>query len=269
MISNVIEKLGRAIFETPFGASRISKDAPELAEIRLAVLDAVKSKSHRAGGKSVFPFNLIRIHLRGVPEAQSPVFQGDFLAKYFSEEIKSGLARASYRFPEDFELEIHSTPKLPEPGEEWLWVETAAQETRERQVSAQTRKPARLVVMQGAANQSEIGVTKARTNIGRTMDVYRVDGPSRRNDLAFTENNEINRTVSREHAHILYSKKTGEYRLFNDRWRKAGNKSDPGCGVWIIRDGISQAVHHNTRGTALKAGDEIHLGRAVIRFQLR
>ena len=81
--------------------------------------------------------------------------------------------------------------------------------------------------------------------------------------------NEINRTVSREHAHILFSKKTGEYRLFNDRWRKAGNKSDNGCGVWIIRDGISQPVHHNTRGTALKSGDEIHLGRAVIRFQLR
>jgi len=266
-ISNVIEKLGRAIFETPFGGSRISKDAPELAEIRLAVLDAVKSKSHRAGGKSVFPYNLIRIHLRGVPEEQSPVFQGEFLSKYFSEEIKSGLTRASYRFPEDCEVEIHSTPKLPERGEEWLWVETAIQETRAQAVQA--RKAARVIVLQGAANQAEIGVTKARTNIGRTMDVYRVDGPSRRNDLAFTEDNEINRTVSREHAHILFSKKTGEYRLFNDRWRKPGNKSDTGCGVWIIRDGISQAVHHNTRGTVLKAGDEIHLGRAVIRFLLR
>ena len=52
-ISSVIEKLGRAIFEAPFGGGRISKDAPELAEIRLAVLDAVKIKSHRAGGKSV------------------------------------------------------------------------------------------------------------------------------------------------------------------------------------------------------------------------
>ena len=30
-ISNVIEKLGRAIFEAPFGGGRISKDAPELA----------------------------------------------------------------------------------------------------------------------------------------------------------------------------------------------------------------------------------------------
>ena len=264
---NVIEKLGRAIFETPFGGSGISKDAPELAEIRLAVLDAVKSKSHRAGGKSVFPYNLIRIHVRGVPEEQSHVFRGEFLSKYFSEEIKSGLTRASYRFPEDCEVEIHSTPKLPERGEEWLWVETAIQEARAQGV--QTRKAARLVVLQGAANQAEIGVTKARTNIGRTIDVYRVDGPSRRNDLAFTEDNEINRTVSREHAHILFSKKTGEYRLFNDRWRKPGNKSDSGCGVWIIRDGISQAVHHNTRGTGLKPGDEIHLGRAVIRFLLR
>src|SRR5882724_1153488 len=175
MISNVIEKLGRAIFEAPFGGGRISKDAPELAEIRLAVLDAVKSKSHRAGGKSVFPYNLIHIHLRGVPEEQSPVFQGDFLAKYFSEEIKSGLTRAGYPFPEDFQLEIHSTPKLPDPGEEWLWVETATQEKPAQGAGASARKPARLVVLQGTANQSEIGVTKARTNIGRTMDVYRVD----------------------------------------------------------------------------------------------
>src|SRR5439155_1985158 len=130
-ISNVIEKLGRAIFETPFGGSRISKDAPELAEIRLAVLDAVKSKSHRAGGKSVFPYNLVRIHLRGVPDEQAAVFQGEFLAKYLSEELRGGLARAGYRFPDELTVEIGSTPKLPERGEEWLWVETAAQEKAE------------------------------------------------------------------------------------------------------------------------------------------
>ncbi|HTM48142.1 MAG TPA: FHA domain-containing protein [Bryobacteraceae bacterium] len=268
-ISSVIEKLGRAIFETPFGGARISKDAPELAEIRLAVLDAIKSKSHRAGGKTVFPFNLVRIHLRGVPEAQAAVFHGEFLAKYFSGEIRAGLTRAGYRFPDDFQAEIRSTPKLPEKGEEWLWVETATKDLRAESSAAGARKTARLSVLQGVANQAELGLTKARTNIGRTTDVYRVDGPSRRNDLAFTGDSEINRTVSREHAHILYSKKTGEYRLLNDRFHKPGQKSDAGCGVWIIRDGISQPVHHNARGTVLKPGDEIHLGRAVIRFQLR
>ncbi len=268
-ISNVIEKLGRAIFEAPFGGGRISKDAPELAEIRLAVLDAVKAKSHRAGGRSVFAYNLVRINLRGVPEEQAVVFQGEFLARYFTDELKGGLARAGFRFPDDLIVEIRTTPKLPDPGEEWMWIEMTAQPAAAPADAGAARKPARLVVLQGTASQSEIGVTKARTNIGRTVDVYKTDGPSRRNDLAFSEDNEINRTVSREHAHILFSKKTGEYRLFNDRWRKPGNKSDTGCGVWIIRDGISQAVHHNTRGTAIKSGDEIHLGRAVIRFVSR
>src|SRR6266536_792281 len=142
MISNVIEKLGRAIFEAPFGSGRITKDTPELAEIRLAVMDAVKSKSHRAGGKSVFPFNHVRIHLRGVPEEQASVFQGDFLAKYFAEELKGGLARAGCRFPHDLEVRINTTPKLPVPGEEWLWVETASEDKPVQDARSLSRKTA-------------------------------------------------------------------------------------------------------------------------------
>ena len=76
-IPNVIERLGRAIFESPFGANRIAKDAPELAEIRLAVLDAVKAKSHRVGGRNVFPFDLIRLRLLGIPQEQAAVLGGN------------------------------------------------------------------------------------------------------------------------------------------------------------------------------------------------
>jgi hypothetical protein len=46
-----------------------------------------------------------------------------------------------------------------------------------------------------------------------------------------------------------------------------GNKAEGGCGLWIIRDGLSQEVHRNARGTRLQAGDEIHLGRAVLKFK--
>ena len=74
---------------------------------------------------------------------------------------------------------------------------------------------------------------------------------------------EINRTVSREHAHIAFHKKTSEYRLFNDR----SSNNDGNCGLWIIRDGLSQEVHRDARGVRLEPGDEIHLGRAVIRFR--
>ncbi len=262
-ISNVIEKLGKAIFETPFGANRLSKDAPELAEIRLAVLDVIKAKSHRASGKNVFPYNLVRIQLRGIPEEQSNVFRSEFLSNYFAEELKTGLKRSSYRFPTDLRVEIETTPVLPIKGEQWLSIGTELQQVKSTEAPGRGTRPARLTVLQGTANQPEISLQKARTNIGRTIEVYRSAGPSRRNDLAFTEDNETNRSVSREHAHILHSTKAGEYRLFNDR----SYKGESNCGLWIVREGLSQAVHRGTRGTLLKPGDEIHLGSAVLRFQ--
>lgn len=265
-VSEWIEKLGRTIFEAPFGASQIAKDAPELAEIRLAVLDEVKSKSHRVAGRDVFPYNVVRINIRGVPDNQASVLRGAFFVQFFEQELKAGLSRSNYRFPENLQVEVHTTTQLPAAGERWLWVEA---ESREKPVEATSpsKKPARLVVVKGSATDKEIALAKTRTNIGRGLDVYKADGPSRRNDLAFKEDTEINRSVSREHAHIVFHKRTGEYRLYNDRWYKPGNKSEGGCGLWIIRDGLSQEVHRNARGTRLQPGDEIHLGRAVLKFK--
>ena len=54
-VTEWMEKLGRAIFESPFGP-QISRESPELAEIRLAVLDEVKSRTHRVSGREVFPY---------------------------------------------------------------------------------------------------------------------------------------------------------------------------------------------------------------------
>lgn len=261
-ISTVFEKLGKKIFETPFGANRLSKDAPEMAEIRLAVLDAVKAKSHRASGKHVFPFNVIHVELRGVPETQISIFEGDFLSSYFAQEIKTSLSRSNYRFPSDLQVTITASSVLPLAREPWIVVETM-----QRKPEAQTAaglSTASLIVLQGAANAQEIAINKPRLNIGRTVEVFHSGGPSRRNDLAFTEDNERNATVSREHAHITRSSKTGECRIFNDR----NYKGEANCGVWIVRDGLSQPVHRGTRGTLLRSGDEIHLGRTVIRFEV-
>lgn len=264
-ISDVIEKLGRAMFEAPFGANRLAKDAPEMAEIRLAVLDAAKAKSHRVNGRHVFPYNFVRIHLLGIPEEQAAVFRSEFLTGYFTEELRNGLARSNFRFPEDLRIEISPTPRLPEQGEEWLAVEAELRQDTPVEPAPRPRRAAKLVVTTGKANLSELVLVKTRTNIGRTAEVYSTAGPLRRNDLAFTEENPINQTVSREHAHIVLSQKTGEYRIFNDR----GYRGDANCGLWIVRDGLSQPVHRGSRGVSLKPGDEIHLGTAVLRFQSR
>ena len=73
----------------------------------------------------------------------------------------------------------------------------------------------------------------------------------------------------RRHAHITYSKSAGEYKLFNDRFYKVEKSADATCGLWIIRDGLSRAVHRSIRGVRLQHGDEIHLGKAVVRFVTR
>jgi hypothetical protein len=265
-ISELIERLGRTVFEAPFGASaQVMGESPEVAEIRIAVLDEVKKKIQRAGGQALFPYNVVRIRIRAAAD-EGAVFERDFFRRFFDEELRKGLAKEACRFPEDLRVEIRAVSEQAK----WLLIETVAEERAPQSDEApRARKAARLVVSAGKANKSEIPLQKARINIGRLTDVYKSEGLSRRNDLAFAEDNPINRTVSREHAHVVHDKKTGEYRLFNDRWYTRGNKAENNCGLWIVRDGMGQEVHRDTRGTRLLPGYEIHLGKAVVKFQMK
>lgn len=262
-VSNIIERLGRAIFEAPFGGQKISKDAPELAEIRLAILDAVKEKAHRAGGKIVFPFNLIRVHLLGVPSEQAAVFRSAFLSSYFAEELRNGLTRSNYKFPADLKVDVTTTDALPGQNENWLVVETLLQEAPPQYITPIDQIPY-LAVMSGQAEPSEMRLEKPWINIGRSREAVQSGGPTRRNDVAFSEDSAVSRSVSRQHAHLERDAKTGQYRLFNDRiYKGAAN-----CGVYLVREGVSQPVHRGGHGALLQPGDEIHLAEAVLRFQL-
>jgi hypothetical protein len=268
-ISEMIERLGRTVFEAPFGAmAQIAGDSPEVAEIRIAVLDEIRKKIQRAGGKALFPYNVVRIVIRAGGN-DAAVFEQRFFRRFFDEEVRKSLAKEGCRYPDDLRIEIRANGEGA--GEEdWLLVETVAEETQPAEEEPlRARRSARLMVVAGNANKPEILLQKPRTNLGRLVDVYKAEGLSRRNDLAFAEDTAVNRTVSREHAHIAHDKKTGEYRLFNDRWYKRGDKAENHCGLWIIRDGLGQEVHRDTRGTRLLPGDEIHLGKAVVRFQVK
>ena len=262
-LGDFLEKWGRALFERPLAAAPKPEEPPELAEIRLAVLDQVREKSYRSGGRKVFPYDLLRIELRGVEESRAAIYAGRFFKRYIEQEVAAALAADGCRYPENLRVEVSTSVGLPQPGEEWLRVTAASQE----QVAAAARPAGRLVVREGTASAPELLLDKARTNIGRVVDVYREGGLYRRNDLAFPGESAVNQTVSREHAHILYDRTSGEYRLFNDRWYTREGQRPAECGIWIVRDGMSLEVHRNPRGTRLENGDEIHFGQAVVVFQ--
>jgi len=268
-VGEYLERWGRTLFEAPLATPSRPEEPPELAEIRLAVLDHIREKSYRSGGRKVFPFDLLRVELRGVEEARQAVFSGRFFRRYLEQEVRNALAASACRYPENLRVDVRAVAGLPQRGEDWLVVEAASQE----QPGAGAGVPvARLEVREGSANVATLRLDKRRTNIGRVVDVYRSQGLYRRNDLAFAEDTDINRSVSREHAHITFDRSTGEYRLFNDRWyargAAAGGGAGAGPGAWIVRDGMSQEVHRNSRGVKLETGDEIHFGRAVVIFEL-
>jgi hypothetical protein len=264
-LSHIFEKLGRTIFEEPFNAGG-KQEPPEVAEIRFALLDEVRKKSYRSGGKRVFPYNFVHIHVRGVEDSRSRIFKADFFKKYFEQEVRKSLVKAECKYPEDLEVAVSVSDELPGPEGIWLWIET---ETQKRRPKAAVRRAAKLTVIEGKANRNDVPLEKRRINIGRTINVYRNEGLSRRNDLAFTEETDINRTVSREHAHVEYDETGGHYRIYNDRWYTRNEKGEGSCGIWIVRDGLSREVHRNERGTRLESGDEIHLGKAVLRFSYK
>ena len=257
-IQNYLEKWGRAIFEAPLATAPKADEPPELAEIRLAVLDNAREKSYRSGGRKVFPYDLVRVQLRGIEESRYAVFTGRFFRQYLEQEVRNALREAGCRYPENLRVDVDAVVGLPKPGEEWLIVDVTSQ-----QQSASSG--ARLVVREGTADVPELRLEKTRTNIGRVVDVYRAEGLFRRNDLAFSAETDINSSISREHAHIRLDRATGECRLFNDRWYPRTARGE--CGLWIVRDGMSQEVHRDTRGVKLEPGDEIRLGRAVVVFE--
>jgi hypothetical protein len=259
-ISDYLEKFGRTLFEAPLAATPRPDEPPELAEIRLAVLDQVREKSYRSGGRKVFPFDLLRVEMRGVEESRCALFSGQFFRRYLEQEVRNALREAGCRYPETLSVHVNPIPGLPRKDEKWLIVEAVTQE--------QTAMPAaRLTVRSGEANMAEVPLDKARLNIGRVIDVYRAEGLFRRNDLAFEADTAINRSVSREHAHIQYDRAAREYRLFNDRWYPR-TPTGGDCATWIVREGMSQEVHRTPRGARLEHGDEIHLGQAILVFEL-
>jgi hypothetical protein len=204
----------------------------------------------------VFPFDMVRVWMRGIEEERAAMFRSGFFRQFLEQEIRGNLRTDGIRFPEQLSVVVEVATGLPQPGERWLLVAAEAQE------QPASRESARLIVRQGTANTPELAIEKTRVHIGREVDVYRNGGMHRRNDLAFIEDNEINRSVSREHAHIDRDRTTGEYRLFNDRWYARGTD----CGTRIVRAGVSLEVHRDSRGTKLESGDELHLGRAVLEF---
>ena len=127
----------------------------------------------------------------------------------------------------------------------------------------QTVPAVRLEVARGKTGKSGYELSLARINLGRMETVVdKSRRTMRHNDVAFLDRqDEINLSVSRAHAHIEFSTRDGEFRIYDD-----GSAQ----GTRVLRQGRCYQVPRQAgRGVKLRHGDELELGRARLRFLAR
>lgn len=237
----------------------------EPMELRRAVLDDVETRVVTAGaGKRIFPYNRLEVRLLADGPQQREALEAIVREAWdLRRDVADRLRDSRSSVPPGLEVEVQVTDQpAPEFGERhWLVVYHRSEGGA---VAAPGRRPAlTLTILQGQAKQRVYTFeTSDRITLGRLDEVLDEEGRvQRRNDVAFLEEGEINRTVSREQARILWDAEAAEYRL----------RAEPGAsGTRILRDGRTIDVSpHDRRGVRLLPGDEVYLGKACLKVAIR
>jgi hypothetical protein len=260
-VEKTIEHAFRKWTERAFGPA----ESDELLLVHRAILEEIEGKIQTVQrGRHVLPYNYLRVHLASGDAAKRALFQTAFRQdRRLEGDIRDSLKGARCEIPVGFTVDVETV----EEGAKIFEIEYAIREAppavapEARPVLTPVFTPGRLVVVRGKAVPESCTIEKPRINIGRMREL--TDSQQRvvrRNDVVFEEGgDEANATVSRAHAHIRFERASGEYRICDD---------ESEYGTRVFRDGKSVEIPAgNRRGERLRAGDEIYLGRACLRFE--
>jgi hypothetical protein len=240
----------------------------EPMELRRAVLDDVESRVVTAGGgKRIFPFNRLEVRLLADSPEQREALEAIVREAWdLRHEIADRLHDSGSAAPPGLDVDVQVIEeRRPELGDRhWHVVYHRIERAEGTDAAGPGRRPTLvLTITQGRAKQVVYSFeSQDRITLGRLDEVLDEEGRvKRRNDVAFLEEGEVNRTVSREQARILWDAESTEYRL----------RTEPGAsGTRILRDGRTIDVSaQDRRGVRLLPGDEVYLGKACMKVAIR
>lgn len=188
----------------------------------------------------------------------------DLPDKFKSEEIQKIADDYAISLPASWIWEIAFTEAVPAAATKAKGLDAALLISTYKNPVQYKEATAYLNVLNGEAEKSRytINSSSGKINIGRAASVQTADGFFRKNKIAFTDadNNETNRAVSRQHAHIEWDAVTGAFLLFADDggippYNKVKVRTAEGDTVKMLTTEIG---HH------LKEGDQVILGDAAL-----
>lgn len=238
----------------------------EPIEIVHAVIEAATEEVQPSGrGRRVFPFNELTLTILAPSRDVRARFEAVLAdGPSLRDRIASGLASAGCAV-NDLEVTVKYDSQARKGWrhpEFHLEFARAARNPILSPEPAPTSARVEATVLNGAAERrTYVLPARSRIDIGRCVEVrdshHRL---IRTNHIAFVEgSNDVNRTVSRRHAHISYDQSLQSFRLHDD-----GSEH----GTSIVRNGRNLPVLRGARGVRLESGDEIVLGEARLSFRV-
>jgi hypothetical protein len=241
----------------------------EPLEVRRAVVEGLAGEVRPVGGgRRVLPIGRVTVSIVATDATEKRLFKEALTGPGGVEaDLRRALDAAGAEWPRGFSLAVKF---VKAPGDDWRsgarFHVTAGEpgappppEPDAASIASPAPAVAPTLVLRvtlGQAKPRTVTCDGERVNIGRQPTVADASGRTvRRNDIAFTGDDEVSRSVSRAHAHIAWIPAAGTYRVFDEQ---------SSHGTVVSRGGRLIQVPSGRDGLKLVAGDEVHVGRAVV-----
>jgi hypothetical protein len=257
-------RIARRMTETARRLAQTGPGAREPIELTHAIVDAVEREIQPGDrGTRVFPFNTIDVSILAPSDHQrarlEAIVDGNVpMRNRLTERLRSAGCDAT-----GLVVQVNYVARTQEHWTDPQFSIAFSRISREEtDVEAPEEAPGRMeiTVIRGATEWRTYVFTSHRIDLGRGADVR--DSSNRlirTNHVAFTDgSDDVNQSVSRQHAHVVYDQRSRQFRLHDD-----GSVH----GTKIVRKGKTLAVPWGGRGSLLQSGDEIDIGEARVRVK--
>jgi hypothetical protein len=241
----------RSFFDAPPG------DGAAPLELLHAALDELEGKAQPSGrGSRMFPYSRVVVHV-SQPAADRAAIEAVF--SQLDARLRERLAEIRCAFPASLtaSVEVTSSTNGHDP---LLRVECS----NDSDPGSRGRDPRELPelqvrVLKGQCDRADYTFKGGVVSIGRGEEPSDALGRVRRNHVVFLDVRDgVTETVGRAHARLELDPAAGAYLLFDE------SGSNP---TFLLRGGRSLRVTpRDRRGVRVESGDEVQLGRAVIKL---
>ncbi|WP_158799938.1 FHA domain-containing protein [Pedobacter sp. L105] len=236
--------------------------------LRDSILQLVKEELQKLDGAEGYALSVMELYVDA--GADEHFLYQTALYTTTPEKLKEEVQRIADNFaldlPKGWALEVLFTDQLPENALRRKGLKAGLifkAKTAKASVTAErTDSQARITVIKGRAEEEQymLDPRQGRINIGRENHIQANDGSFRINTIAFPDD-EHNKFISRQHAHIEWDEKSGSYKLYADEGGvPPGNKTK----IRTAKDESMFKLNSTQIGYSLSKGDQIVLGDVIV-----